>query len=230
MRISLSRLIAIALVLGPATHAAATQEMAETEQAEPAVEQRIAIAALVRDLVAHAREQQDPVGLIVAARILQKADIVLAAADGAPLILGRIATEEFPIVDAVSLLAEANGMAGDDPYLLEQIAEMMAAQGKGFLPQAIVYTHDLKGSSRLVMRARAEGGRPALVRVRGDGDARIEILVRDQAGREVCRDRPEGGARAGDLVCRWTPATTADYRVELINRSRVWTRTILVSN
>lgn len=191
---------------------------------------RIANAALVRDLVAWARAEGDAEALIVAAKILENSNIVLAAAENAPLEIGRVEREDFPIIEPLTLLAEARALADDDPAILERILDMIASETRGFLPQAIVYTHDLKGSGRLVMRARAEGGRPALVRVRGDGDARLEMVVRDDAGREVCRDAPGRGARSGDLVCRWTPVATGNYRLELLNRDRVWTRTLMVSN
>ena len=82
------------------------------------------------------------------------------------------------------------------------------------------------------MRARAEGGRLALVRVRGDGDAALELAVIDSSGRVACRDRPAvtSGIARRDLLCRWTPGRTEDYRITLTNKGRVWTRAILVSN
>lgn len=243
MRRSLSRLVACALLLGPAANAPASAQNPMAEAGSSAVEtgdeagdaaSRIEHAALVRDLVAWARAEESAEALIVAARIMANTNIVLAAADSAPLEIGRVEREDFPLIEPLTLLAEARALADDDPAILEQIIDIIASEIRGFLPQAIVYTHDLKGSGRLVMRARAEGGRPALVRVRGDGDARIEMVVRDSAGREVCRDAPDRGARAGDiggdLVCRWMPVTTGNYRLELLNRDRVWTRTLVVSN
>lgn len=235
MRRSISRLVALGLVFGSAAIAPASALIPEaeadigTDEAGDAAK-RIETAALVRDLVVWARAEEDPEALIVAARILENSNIVLAAAENAPLEIGRVEREDFPIIEPLTLLAEARVLADDDPEILQKILDMIAAESKGFLPQAIVYTHDLKGSGRLVMRARAEGGRPALVRVRGDGDARLEMVVRDEAGREVCRDAPAQGARGADLVCRWTPAATGNYRLELLNRDRVWTRTLVVSN
>ena len=191
---------------------------------------RIDTAALVRDLIAWARAEEDVEALILAARMLEREGMVLADAAGSPLEIGRVEREDFPLVEPLSLLAEARVLAEDDAPVLERILDMIASEKRGFLPQAIVYMHDLKGSGRLAMRARAEGGRPALIRARGDGDARLEMVVRDATGREVCRDAPENGARGGDLVCRWTPASMGEYRLELINRGRVWTRILMVTN
>ncbi|MXP09894.1 hypothetical protein [Pseudoblastomonas halimionae] len=239
MRRTLSRLVAFSLLLGSAAIAPASAANPPAEAASAPLSSsdteadagtQIEAAALVRDLVAYARAAEDPEALLVAARILENENIVLATADGAPLVIGEVRGEDIPIVEPLTLLAEARAMAEDDPAILRKIIDMIASEDRGFLPQAIVYTHDLKGSGKLVMRARAQGGRPALVRVRGDGDARLEMLVSDESGREVCRSRPDNGARGGDLVCRWTPVATGNYRLELINRDRVWTRTILVSN
>ena len=70
------------------------------------------------------------------------------------------------------------------------------------------------------------------MRVRGDGDAALELAVTDAAGRVACTDRPAvtTGLARRDLMCRWTPGRTEEFRITLKNKGRVWTRAILVSN
>lgn len=189
-------------------------------------------AELVRDLIARARADRDVDMMLVAARILSAGDLVLVRAENAPMILGRArAGEQLPVTAPDALLREARGWADGDADRLAMIEAAQAEAARGIIPAAIVYTHDLPATRTLTMRARAEGGRLALVRVRGDGDAALELQVTDSQGRVACTDRPAGaGIARRDLMCRWTPNRTEDYRIVLTNRGRVWTRTILVSN
>lgn len=203
-------------------HADATTPDAVIERAE-----------LVRDLIARARADRDVAMMIVAARMLATGDFVLVRAENAPMVLGRARTgEELPVTAPSALLIEARSWTGGDADTLAAIEAALAEASKGILPAAIVYTHDLPADRALTMRARAEGGRLALVRVRGDGDAALELAVTDSSGRVACTDRPAvtSGIARRDLLCRWTPGRTEDYRITLKNKGRVWTRAILVSN
>lgn len=192
-------------------------------------------AELVRDIIARARADRDPAKMLVAAAMLRRGEFVLVPAENAPLVIGRArAGEELPVTEPAALLREAAGWAAGDSGQLAMIAAAQAEGDRGIVPAAIVYTHDLAADRTLTMRARAEGGRLALVRVRGDGDAALELAVTDAQGRVACLDRPASGG-AGviarrDLSCRWTPDRTEEFRIVLRNRGRVWTRAILVSN
>ncbi|MEG3182385.1 hypothetical protein [Sphingomonas sp. LT1P40] len=189
-------------------------------------------AELVRDLIARARADRDVDVMIVAANMLRQGDFVLVPAENAPLVLGRARKgDELPVTEPAALLVEARGWAAGDQDKLAAIEATLAEASRGIIPAAIVYTHDLPADRALTMRARAEGGRLALVRVRGDGDAALELAVTDSAGRVACVDRPTGAGMARrDLLCRWTPNRTEEYRIVLKNKGRVWTRAILVSN
>lgn len=190
-------------------------------------------AELVRDLIARARADRDVEMMIVAARMLATGDFVLVRAENAPMVLGRARKgDELPVTAPSALLIEARGWTAGDADKLAPIEEALAEASKGILPAAIVYTHDLPAARTLTMRAQAEGGRLALVRVRGDGDAALELSVTDANGRVACTDRPQvtSGIARRDLLCRWTPGRTEEYRITLKNKGRVWTRAILVSN
>ncbi|MCP3730860.1 hypothetical protein M9978_10505 [Sphingomonas sp. MG17] len=191
-------------------------------------------AELVRDVIARARADKDVSMMLVAANMLRQGDFVLVPAENAPLVIGRArAGEELPVTEPAALLREAQGWAAGDPDKLAAVEAAQAEASKGIIPAAIVYTHDLPADRTLTMRARAEGGRLALVRVRGDGDSALELSVTDAQGRIACSDRPPSGTPAvarRDLSCRWTPNRTEEYRITLKNKGRVWTRAILVSN
>jgi hypothetical protein len=191
-------------------------------------------AELVRDVIVRARADKDVAMMIVAANMLRHGDFVLVPAENAPLVIGRArAGEELPVTEPSALLREAAGWARGDADKLAALEAAQAEATRGIIPAAIVYTHDLPADRALTMRARAEGGRLALVRVRGDGDAALELAVTDAQGRVACSDRPGaggGGNARRDLSCRWTPNRTEEFRIILRNKGRVWTRAILVSN
>lgn len=230
MRLILCLFLAFILAVPPAAAAPVTHDGHVDATAPDAV---IARAELVRDLIARARTDRDVDMMIVAARMLGTGDFVLVRAENAPMVLGRArAGAELPVTAPSALLIEARAWTDGDADKLAAIESALAEASKGFLPAAIVYTHDLPAERTLTMRARAEGGRLALVRVRGDGDAALELAVTDASGRVACADRPSGasGIARRDLICRWTPGRTEEYRITLKNKGRVWTRTILVSN
>lgn len=231
-------LLAPALILALGGAAVSTRGMPEAVAAAARADEASASdamieqAELVRDLIARARADRDVAMMIVAATMLRQGDFVLVPAENAPLILGRARTgEELPMTEPAALLREAREWAAGDPDRLAAVETAQAEASKGIVPTAIVYTHDLPADRALTMRAQAEGGRLALVRVRGDGDAALELAVTDSQGRVACSDRPAGtGIARRDLSCRWTPNRTEEYRIILRNKGRVWTRAILVSN
>lgn len=228
MRVMLPLVLALA-----AQPTAAARPVHDGHDAVSAPDAVIERAELVRDLIARARADRDVDMMIVAARMLATGDFVLVRAENAPMVLGRARTgEELPVTAPSALLIEARGWAGGDAAQLTAIEEALAEASRGILPAAIVYTHDLPADRALTMRARAEGGRLALVRVRGDGDAALELAVTDASGRVACSDRPAvtSGIARRDLMCRWTPGRTEEFRITLKNKGRVWTRAILVSN
>lgn len=234
MRLLLALFALTALVAGgvAARPQAASDGAATTGAATAASDATIERAELVRDLIARARADKDVAMMLVAAAMLSRGDFVLVPAENAPLVLGRARTgEELPVTAPAALLREARDWAAGDQDQLAAIELAQAEASKGIIPAAIVYTHDLPAERALTMRARAEGGRLALVRVRGDGDAALELAVIDAQGRVACVDAPQGaGIARRDLLCRWTPGRTEEYRIVLKNKGRVWTRAILVSN
>lgn len=222
--------LALALAALPVAAAPVAHDGHEQVSAPDAMIER---AELVRDLIVRARTDRDVAMMIVAARMLATGDFVLVRAENAPMVLGRARTgDELPVTAPSALLIEAREWTNGDADKLAAIEEALAEASKGILPAAIVYTHDLPADRALTMRARAEGGRLALVRVRGDGDAALELAVTDASGRVACSDRPAvtSGVARRDLLCRWTPGRTEEFRITLKNKGRVWTRAILVSN
>lgn len=226
---------ALALAIAALAGSAAARTAPETVTADAGdAAALIERAALVRDLIVRARADRDVAMMLVAATMLRQGDFVLVPAENAPLVIGRARVgEELPVTEPAALLREAAGWAKGDPDRLAAVEAAQAEASKGIIPSAIVYTHDLPAERALTMRARAEGGRLALVRVRGDGDSALELAVTDAQGRVACSDRPPAGTAAiarRDLSCRWTPNRTEEYRITLRNKGRVWTRAILVSN
>lgn len=64
-----------------------------------------------------------------------------------------------------------------------------------------------------VYHVQFRGGEVAAVAIAGDGDTDLDLYVFDQAGNRICRSVRGGDAEA----CRWTPAWTGTFRIEVKN-------------
>ena len=119
------------------------------------------------------------------------------------------------------------GRRAEDPQALIVAARMVA--------EVAVRPDTIEGRSEGGQPSeRADPGQPSiqglLEQARalavGDGDTDIDMIVRDEFGEEVCEDR----AYDHYPVCTVIPAFTGRFRVDIINRGRVWTRTQILSN
>jgi hypothetical protein len=69
-------------------------------------------------------------------------------------------------------------------------------------------------------------GAPAVIRVTGDGDTQLALVVYDAAGKRVTAD-----TRLNDvLTVRFTPAARGTYQVRIVNRGGVPNRFVLKTN
>ena len=70
------------------------------------------------------------------------------------------------------------------------------------------------------------GGSEASVYVEGDGDTDLDLYVLDELGGEVCADADNTDV----MICSWTPASTAAFRVEIENLGGVYNEYFLGTN
>jgi hypothetical protein len=70
------------------------------------------------------------------------------------------------------------------------------------------------------------GGEVAAVAIAGDGDTDLDLFVYDQNGNQICRS-----VRSRDTeACRWTPAWTGTFRIEVKNLGGVANRYRIAMN
>jgi len=175
--------------------------------------------ALAADVAAWAREAGDADAMLAAADLLQ-ANIGngLAGADA-----GRD-------IDAAYLLDEASGMARDEAEAA-RVAARRSTQSRGI-------ARGLGGTGpigRLVQVApdralsfslTARGGEQALLHVGPTGGGELEVLIVDDRGQTLCRERAPGRP----VLCNWRPAFTNTYRVNIRVLSAVAVTTVITSN
>lgn len=173
-----------------------------------------------RSVADFARRQKDPQAMIVAARMLQ--EVPFKDASGAA-------------VDAAftpaGLYGEAKVLAKEDPATLTQIriAESMGSRGvfdSVFGKGLVRLVQNVGAQASYSFNLRAVGGQ--VLRVGAIGDIGTAMLLRlvDAAGRIACADDNNDYAP----VCALTPRANASYKVELVNRSRAPSRTVILSN
>ena len=67
------------------------------------------------------------------------------------------------------------------------------------------------------------GGKEATVLVEGDGDTDLDLYVVDESGNRVCVDDDDTDL----MICSWTPARTAEFRVAIRNLGGVYNEYML---
>lgn len=215
-------------VSAPAAYAAA--DATKTDKASPAFDAVAEISAASR-VAAYARRTGNAEAMIVAARMLGEV----------PTHEGKIDTtvkgghdsqkQAKPETTVASLLDEATDLAHGDQSVLAQIASLRASASKGFVRTAYgtgpvrVY-RQIPAGAALTWEGIAQAGEPAIVGAVGDGDTDVDIKVFDANGHEICEDIDNDYTP----VCRWTPAWTGKFSVEVINNGDVWTGTAILSN
>ncbi len=69
-------------------------------------------------------------------------------------------------------------------------------------------------------------GEPAIVRVQGDGDTELSLVILDPKGKRVAADSNS----SDKLSVRWTPKNSEPYQIKIYNRGGVPNRFLLRTN
>ena len=155
--------------------------------------------------------------MIIAARML--ADTRPGAEGGEPAFLTRAA-----------LLREAEGFAGGDRPLLEEISRLRSplkgVRASPFGAGPIVLVRRIRARETYSFTIEPRRNEVLRVAAIGDGDTNIDLALKDADGAIICADssldhypvctvnRPEGGP----------------IRVEIVNRGEVWSRVQILTN
>ncbi|MEM9048648.1 MAG: hypothetical protein AAGC92_08000 [Pseudomonadota bacterium] len=129
----------------------------------------------------------------------------------------RLAASALPQADLVEFQATARDLAHGDAAAGAQIARILAETPRGLV---VALSAPITGrvsarSSFLVDDALLtfEGQARAEIMLSGDGGADLDLIVRDDAGNEICRsERP-----FDHEYCDWIPSRTGLFRVEIVN-------------
>lgn len=233
-RVSTSgRLLAVLLLALPGTAFAQSEQAPAVTTAAPATQAADSSAT---------RATADPFGQAMAARAV--ADYARRNKDASAMLVAVKLLDEIPIASGAAdpsaaeatftprgLLAEAKTLAGTDAILLTQIRVMEGQSPRGVTASAFgqglvrsVQTMAPRGAYQFSVTAR--GGEK--LRIGAIGDVGTSLLMRlvDGKGKIVCLDDQNDYAP----VCQLTPGASAQYKVDLMNKSPAASRAVILSN
>ena len=169
-----------------------------------------------------ARRQNDVPAMIIAARMLMEVPIK----DAEPAAPGATPAPFTPD----GLLAEAKVMAKGNAELLMQI-NVAAGGGRGVLSSQfgvglVRVIKDVSARAMYSFPIKAKSNELLRIGAIGDSNSKMGMRLLDSKGKVVCADL--GGAFSP--VCQVKPATTADYKVEVMNQGAAPTRAVILSN
>ncbi|CAN1503330.1 hypothetical protein MCEMIH16_00567 [Caulobacteraceae bacterium] len=231
-----STLAITASILALATAGAATAQASGPAATAPTTKAEVSAgvtgAAKIETayrLAAYGREKSDPQALILSAKMLnevgaQAGDLTGATTTGG--VADSAAKKAKPEIAPALLLDEAEALARGNEAVLTQIAEVRASAQKGFIGGVRRSVIRLQARSVWTWTGTAVAGQPAIAIAQGDGDTDIDMKVYDGSGNLICQDTLNDYTPA----CRWTPAWTGRFTLQLINNGGVYSDTVLVTN
>lgn len=226
-------LLAVMLAALPGTASAQSEQAAAVTTAAPVAQAADSSAAgaiadpfgqalAARAVADYARRNRDASAMLVAVKLLDEIPIASGAAD--PSAVEATFTPR-------GLLAEARSLAGTDAILLTQIRVMESQSPRGVTASAFgqglvrsVQTMAPRGAYQFSVTAK--GGEK--LRIGAIGDVGTSLLMRlvDGKGKVVCLDDQNDYAP----VCQLTPGASAQYKVDLMNKSPSASRAVILSN
>ena len=229
--------LAVAIGAGDVMAQEKAQSNVKTEAAAATPEvQAVQNVSLARDLAAYGQRVKSPEALAVAAQILLdnptrdvEAEKKEETGQGEPGEGAAKSGVSQPDLDAVKLLAEAEGMASGNQTALALVRELKgratvktrgrvggAAQRRDRVSARSIDTYDVS----------FYGGRPSIVRVSGDGDTDLDLYVYDQNGNLIASDTDS----SDECLVMWTPRWTGRFRIKISNLGRMYNNYMLLTN
>jgi hypothetical protein len=101
-----------------------------------------------------------------------------------------------------------------------------ALAGAGAVPGPVSRSYSVQGFHNVAYKVTFAAGASATIRVTGDGDTQLSLVVFDANGRRVASD-----TRANDVLSvRFTPARAQSYQIRVYNKGGVPNRFSLKTN
>ncbi|MEL7228422.1 MAG: hypothetical protein AAGK38_00740 [Pseudomonadota bacterium] len=201
---------------------------AETGEVELSGQEDIATAY---DLYAYGEKNKDALAVITAAKIIattptteSKTEVEEKVEDGADT------TEEGEGAAAPAslddMLATATKLSAGNETYLELIEDVKAAKPRGRLAGPGRLVKGLLAGRTHIIRETFRGGRLAQITLIGDGDTNLDMVVLDQNGNAICRDR----SYSDKLRCSFYPKWTGTFAIGIKNQGRIRNTYILLTN
>jgi len=189
---------------------------------------RVVLAVLADQLAVEGDRNKDAMSLITAARI--QAQLGLRTGKDDKTTQGKPDPKARPAGPARDmtvngLLERARQYAGGRKDLIALADEVARMVERGREGGPLVRTTDIQAGLHDFWAIKYGGGEPAAVAISHDGDADLDVFVRDESGNTVCATRAGGGE-----TCRWMPKWTGLFRIEVRNIGVVSTRYRIITN
>lgn len=186
--------------------------------------------SLADQLVQYGKARNNPLALIVAARIKKEISVKQDTSRKRESSEGEAdadakaggATLETP----EQILAAAKELASERPDVIALAQEVADMTGRGRVGGPGLTRDRVRARGSDSYRVSFRGRERAAVAVTGDHDTDLDLYVYDENGNIICSD-----TRPGDHAeCHWTPRWTGSFVVKILNHGRVSNRYVLMTN
>lgn len=181
--------------------------------------------ALARQLMNYGYDFNDPVSLLLAAKLfLEWSPAVFSPISGKMKSGEEAAKAEGVNVD--KLIADAKKMGGNDPAVTSMAKDLEAVGSKGVVGGPVAGTYTLAGQDYVVFELEYRGDELAEVGVLGDGNADLDLFVFDRRMNPFLQDE------SPNYICylSWYPRRTEVYYVVVYNRGTASSSFIIGTN
>ncbi|RMH17795.1 MAG: hypothetical protein D6698_07905 [Gammaproteobacteria bacterium] len=222
--------LAAGFVATPAATAGAAAKTNTDPASKASSEQTQAVedVATADRLVAYGDAHRDALSLIAAARILKASGVRHARATKKTEGSGKKDAQHKEDKDqtVAGILARAKQYAAGNKALIALAEDVAASSTKGRVGGPGRATSRVYGGYTDTWTITFEGGEPAIVAIRGDGDTDLDFYVYDENGNLIARDT-DG---TDYTLLRWTPRWTGKFYIKVKNLGHVYNQYVIATN
>ncbi|MDI3326584.1 hypothetical protein QKW35_19575 [Pontibacterium granulatum] len=190
---------------------------ASTDSPTSAVEK----LAMASQLIDYGVENQDPLVLLVAARmqaaIPTKEDKQSKQVTGNGLSESATKKSSDPQLSPLELARELATEQQLQP-VLALIDAQEEVRARGLVGGPAIHSDRVKARRNDIYTLNFKGGEQAAVFVSGDGDTDLDLYVYDENGNQICKDTDGSDT----MLCRWTPRWTGEFEIKIKNLGTVY--------
>jgi hypothetical protein len=198
------------------------EKSVQTENPSPAIEQ----FTLAQLLANYGYDNNDPISLLLAAKVMKGWSYATLAADEVTVENAEVKAPDGTVLDVEKLLEDAAAMAGEKEHILAMITEVKSTGARGAKDGPQVGVGYLEGLGSIYYEIKFVGDEFAEVAVEGDGEADIDLYVFDKDENLIAADE------SGSASCyvSWYPSKTEKHYILLINRGENTTYYAIATN